>query len=326
VKILIIKTSSLGDVIHLLPAISDAAKARPDLRIDWLVEESFVAIPAWHPAVQQVIPMAMRRWKRTWRQASTWQAIQQTRQRLKAESYELVIDAQGLLKSAGWCVGLKSPCAGYDRESAREPLAALFYDQKFNVAKAQHAVDRNRQLLAKAMGYALDEPAPDYGLQGLLDLLPAIRFETDQPFIMGLHGTSRADKLWPLSCWQALAVDLSAKNLGLMLPWGNEEERLRAEAIAEGNPLVKVLPRLDLNALARLIGQSVAVVGVDTGLLHLAAALGKPGAALYTATPPALTGAVLDRGAAGQLTNLSKPNELGVTSVVRAIEAAVAPH
>ncbi len=322
-KVLIIKTSSLGDVIHMLPAISDALKAQPDIEIDWLVEESFAAIPAWHPAVRHVIPMAMRRWKRAWRQASTWQAIQQTRKRLKAEQYDLVVDAQGLLKSALWCAGLHSPCAGYDSHSAREPLASFFYDQKFSVARDQHAVDRNRQLLAKALGYALDEPAPDYGLQGLTERLSAPSLEIKRPFIMGLHGTSRADKLWPLASWQALAAEVAQKDLGLLLPWGNEEERTRAEAIAKGQPHVQVLPKLCLNALASLIGQSAAVVGVDTGLLHLAAALGKPGVALYTATPPELTGAWLDRAAAGQLLNFSTPDELGVASVVQAVDAAV---
>jgi heptosyltransferase-1 len=318
-KVLIVKTSSLGDVIHMLPAVTDAVQALPDLQMDWLVEESFAAIPAWHPAVQQVIPVAMRRWKKNWRSRNTWQEIKQTLERLNSESYDLVIDSQGLVKSAIWCGLMRASSAGYDRASAREPLAAFFYDRTVRVEVQQHAIDRNRQLMAQVLGYGVRDPLPDYGLQGLARRLPDPGIALPSYTVVGLHGTSRADKLWPLDRWQALAAELAVRNLGLALPWGSTEEHARAQAIAAEHPHVQVLPKLGLDALASLIDQAAAVVGVDTGLLHLAAALGKPGVALYTATPPALTGAVSDRCARQPLRNLSTTAELTASSVMQAL-------
>ena len=309
-NLLTIKTSSLGDVIHMLPAVTDAAKALPDLHIDWLVEESFAAIPAWHPAIAQVIPVAMRRWKKKWTACRTWQEIGAVRNTLRQRHYDLVIDSQGLVKSALWTPWASGPSAGYDRASAREPLASLFYDRTLTVPRQQHAIDRNRQLMAQSLGYTLDNPAPDYGLRGLAARLPCVDIRLPARSVMGLHGTSRADKLWPTNHWIALAQALAQDQRHLVLPWGSDEERLRAEDIARHASHVLVLPRLGLDALASLIDQAQAVVGVDTGLLHLAAALGKPGLALYTATPPALTGAVSDRHATLPLRNLSSPTDL----------------
>jgi heptosyltransferase-1 len=202
-------------------------------------------------------------------------------------------------------------------------LASFFYGRTVCVSRSQHAIDRNRQLMAQALGYAVGNPSPDYGLQGLAERLPDPGIVLSDRSVMGLHATSRADKLWPLACWQTLATELGAKNLDLVLPWGNADEQARAHAIAQGHHNVKVLPKLGLDALASLIARSAVVVGVDTGLLHLAAALGRPGVALYTATPPALTGAVSDRRASGQLHNFSTPSELAVSSVLSTLEAAL---
>lgn len=318
-NILIVKTSSLGDVIHMLPAISDAAQAQPGLQIDWLVEESFAAIPAWHPAVSRVIPIAMRRWKKNWTARNTWQEIKVARAALQAQRYDLVIDSQGLLKSALWCRQAQGTRVGYDRASAREPLASRFYDRRVSVSRQQHAIERNRQLMAQALGYGLQDDHPDYGLQGLASRLPAPGIELPARSVMGLHATSRTDKLWPTAHWKALAHALAASGRSLVLPWGNDAERLRAEDIAREASNTIVLPRLGLDAVASLISQSEAVVGVDTGLLHLAAALGKPGLALYTATPPALTGAVSDRHAPLPLHNLYTTEELAPLFVTNAI-------
>lgn len=320
-NILVVKTSSLGDVIHMLPAITDAVQTRPELRIDWLVEESFAAIPAWHPAIDQVIPIAMRRWKKRWTERSTWQEISTARARLQQKPYDLVIDSQGLVKSAFWSRMAHGAKVGYDSSSAREPLASCFYNRTLNVSRQLHAIDRNRQLMAQALGYPLNNPVPDYGVQGLATRLPPIDTVLPPHSVMGLHGTSRPDKLWPVEGWKDLAQALAQTQRKLILPWGNDEERVRAEDIACSASNVTVLPRLGLDALAVLIDQTQAVVGVDTGLLHLAAALGKPGLALYTATPPALTGAVSDRHAAAPLRNLSSPQELQTPAVIGALMA-----
>jgi len=318
-RILIIKTSSLGDLIHMLPAVTDAIQAKPQLHIDWLVEESFASIPAWHPAVDRVIPIALRRWKKQWMARSTWQEFGAVRARLQKQPYDLIIDSQGLVKSAFWCRVAHGPSIGYDSASGRDPLAAWFYDQTLRISLQQHAIDRNRQLMAQALGYALANTGPDYGLQGLTNRLPAVDIKLPANSVFGLHGTSRADKLWPADHWISLARGLAQTSRNLVLPWGNDEERLRAEDIARHANNVLVLPRLDLNTLATLIDQAQAVVGVDTGLLHLAAALGKPGLALYTATPPDLTGAISDKHAAAPLRNLSSKQALQAQAVIDAL-------
>lgn len=319
--ILIIKTSSLGDIIHMLPAITDAARAIPALRIDWLVEESFAAIPAWHPAVGRIVPIAMRRWKKQPLSSQTWKEIANARQALRTQRYDLILDSQGLLKSALWCKMGLGPSAGYDHHSAREPLAARFYDRPLPVARQQHAIARNRQLLAAALGYSLDQPEPDYGLQNLAKRLPVLDLQLPPGSVVGLHGTSRADKLWPVEHWKALALHLQQQGTHLVLPWGNAPEQARAQALAQNMSHVIVLPKLGLDALASLIAQAAVVVGVDTGLLHLAAGLGKPGVALYTATPPALTGAVSDRSAPTTLRNLCTTQELQASTVISAVDA-----
>jgi len=320
-KILIVKTSSLGDLIHMLPALSDAQQALPGLQADWVAEAPFADIPRWHPAVQQVIPIAMRRWRQAWRSRQTWHEFAAARAQLQAERYDAVVDSQGLLKSALWALQARGPRIGYDRASAREPLAAWCYQRHCPVPRQQHAIARNRQLLAMALGYALPETGPDYGLQDLASRLPPPDIALPQRFVMGLHGTSRDDKLWPTEGWIALAQSLQAQGRPLLLPWGNEAEHARAQTIAQHSAGVQVLPRLGLNALAQVIAAAEAVVGVDTGLLHLAAALGKPGLALYTATPPALTGAVSDRRAPQPLRNLSTPAQLQAPQVVQALHA-----
>lgn len=319
-QLLIIKTSSLGDIIHMLPALTDAARALPGLHIDWLVEESFAAIPAWHPAVRSVLPIAMRRWKKRPFFVQHWQEITQARQALRTQHYDWVLDSQGLLKSALWCRMARGVRVGYDPSSAREPLAARFYDRRLPVARQQHAIDRNRQLMAAALGYSLDQPLPDYGLQGLSDRLSASDILLPPGSVVGLHGTSRDDKLWPLESWKALARHLQQQGRHLVLPWGNAQEQIRANHLAQGMSHVIVLPRLGLDALACIIDQAAAVVGVDTGLLHLAAGLGKSGVALYTATPPALTGAVSDRHAAMPLRNLCSSEELQASTVIQLVD------
>lgn len=174
-RVLIIKTSSLGDVIHTLPALTDAAHAIPGIRFDWVVEEGFAEIPSWHPAVDQVIPVAIRRWRKNlWQtiKSGEWKAF---KQRVRERKYDLVIDAQGLVKSAWLTRYVKAPVAGLDRYSAREGWASRFYDRPLSVATGQHAVERVRQLFAMALAYDLPEGIGNYGLDLDRLQLPRLR-------------------------------------------------------------------------------------------------------------------------------------------------------
>lgn len=285
-RVLIIKTSSLGDVIHTLPALTDAAHALPGIRFDWVVEEGFAEIPSWHPAVDQVIPVAIRRWRKNlWQtlKSGEWKAF---KQRLRARKYDLVIDAQGLVKSAWLTRYVKAPVAGLDRYSAREGWASRFYDRRLSVATGQHAVERVRQLFAMALAYDLPEGIGNYGLD-----LKRLQLPPAAPYVVFLHGTTWATKHWPEAYWRELAERMGRRKLEVRLPWGNPAEKARAERIAQGLNNCQVLPKLNLAGVARVLAAAKACVAVDTGLGHLAAALDVPTISLFGPTNPGLTGA-----------------------------------
>lgn len=287
-RVLLIKTSSLGDVIHTLPALTDAKKAIPDIQFDWVVEEGFAEIPSWHPAVNKVIPVAIRRWRKsllqTWK-TGEWRAF---KQQLRNEQYDLVIDAQGLLKSAWLTRYANVPVAGLDKQSAREPMASRFYQHCYPVAWGQHAVERVRQLFAQALNYSLPTAIGDYGLdrQRVLGDLEVLK-----PYVVFLHGTTWATKHWPEFYWRTLAETLNTQGISVKLPWGNDKEKFRAEQIAQGLTCVEVLPKLNLKGVASVLAAAEACVAVDTGLGHLAAALDTPTISLFGPTNPVLTGA-----------------------------------
>ena len=276
--ILFVKTSSLGDVVHNCPAVSDVARALPGAAIDWVVEEPFAGVAAAHRAERRVIPVAVRRWRGALWNPAVWSEIARWRRELRRERYDAVIDTQSLLKSA-----LITSCAsgrshGLDRASARELLAPLFYDLRYAVPRALHAVERNRRLAAQALGYALTD-APDYGLRS-----PAAG---KSAYAVLLTMTSRDDKLWPEARWVELA---RALGIPTMLPWGSETERARAQRIAGAVGGTTLPRRLDFDELASLFVGAKAVVGLDSGLTHFAAALGTPTVGIYCGSDPALTG------------------------------------
>ncbi|WP_312594095.1 lipopolysaccharide heptosyltransferase I [Stutzerimonas nitrititolerans] len=285
-RVLLIKTSSLGDVVHTLPALTDAQRAIPGIQFDWVVEEGFAEIPAWHPAVAQVIPVAIRRWRK-----NLWQTLRsgewrRFKARLRETRYDLVIDAQGLLKSAWLTRYVKAPVAGLDCDSAREPLASRFYDRRYAVPRDQHALERVRQLFAQALGYELPQGIGDYGLDRTQLATPG-----EEPYLLFLHGTTWPSKHWPEAYWRELAERMSAFGWAIRLPWGNVEEKARAERIAEGIAGASVLPRLNLGGVAKVVAGARACVAVDTGLGHLAAALDVPSISLYGPTLPGRVGA-----------------------------------
>jgi len=284
-SILFIKTSSLGDVIHHMPALTEARKAQPQATFTWLVEEAFAPLVRMHPAVAEVVPVAWRRWRKSLYAPATLGEIAGSLRAIRAPHYDLIVDSQGLLRSAVIARLAHGRRHGYDAASIREPLAAAFYDVRHHVSRELHAVERNRILSGLALGY-MPQGAPDFGLDRARFGAPAERYA------VLLHATARPEKQWPEAQWIALGHTLSRDGLDLVLPWGTADERARSERIAAALPRARVPERAPLDAVARLIAGAQFVVGVDTGLMHLAAALGVPLVAIFAGSKPDLTGPV----------------------------------
>lgn len=286
-KILIVRTSSLGDLVHMLPAISDIARHVPDAQIDWLAEDSFAQIPAWHPAVNEVIRVAHRRWRRDWWSAEVRQERRALEQDLRARKYDIVLDMQALMKSV-WLVRMASGIKhGLDWRSAREPLASLFYDVKHRVQFWQPAVTRQRLLAAATFGYQYSDE-PDFGLHAFEAEARILRMHED-PYAIIMPSASRDDKLWPVEDWQAVFDLLTEQGLQLKLLAGNGQETERAEALIANRTNALVLPRMDLTEAARSLAGARLMVGLDSGLTHLSAALGRPTVGIYKASTPVRT-------------------------------------
>ena len=315
-KLLIVKTSSLGDVIHNLPVIHDLCIHYPNIKIDWIVEESFADVPRLHPNVNKVITLAIRRWRKNLLSKKTWQEIFAFRRRIRQEQYDLVIDTQGLLKSGLIAWMIRGEKHGYDKNSIREPLASLFYNVRHSVSRKLHAVTRNRHLAAKSLSYQPPIDIPEYGIKALKT--PVI--EMSQAYAIGLHGTSRDSKLWPTEYWIALGQALAEQKVHLVLPWASKAEHERATAIARALDNATVLPKLSIAELAGVISHAKYAIGVDTGLSHLAVALGVPTIAIYTDTDPALTGVLAGKNAPA--INLGHENQIpSVQDVLSALQS-----
>ena len=279
--------------MHTLPALTDAMEQIKNIRFDWVVEEAFAEVPGWHPAVDNSIPVALRRWRKkpfsAWK-SGEWKAF---KHRLKRVDYDSVIDAQGLIKSAFLTRYVHAPVHGLSKLSAREPFASRFYTHPHAVAWKQHAVERVRQLFALSLNYKVPGTPGRFSLSGdtvqksMDDACPP---KSEQPYLVFLHGTTWVDKHWPVAYWCKLIALAESEGLAVFLPWGNEQERARAEYIAQFSRLAAVLPRLDLGGMASILSGAVGVVAVDSGLGHLTAALEVPVVSLYGPTSPELVG------------------------------------
>ncbi len=285
-RVLIVKTSSMGDLIHTLPALTDAKKAIPSIQFDWVAEESFAEIPAWHPAVDRVIPIALRRWKKNVIPTIRQGEISSFIEKLKKNQYDYIIDAQGLIKSALVTRLAKGVRCGMDKNSLKEATAHFFYQQKYSVTRQAHAIDRVRILFAKVLGYEYQSSVLDYGLRAA----DFIRPDYQRPYFVFLHATSRDSKLWDEAHWLKLRDMVNKAGYAIYLPWGSEQELQRAQRISSDEKQCYVIPKMQLGGLAGVLANAKAVVGVDTGLSHLAAALSVPGITLYLDTYPGLTG------------------------------------
>lgn len=276
----------MGDVIHNLPVVTDLVRAFPGIYIDWVTEAPYAPLVALHPGVARVLPVRLRAVKKKWWSPTAWRALARDRAHIHEQTYDLAIDTQGLIKSAMVARWARCPVAGYDRTVAREPAAARGYQHHHIVPRDQHAVERNRQLAGLALGYT---PAVviDYGITAQTPRpawLPAV------PYAVLLHATSRANKQWPRSNWTDLAMRLQTNGVAVVLPWGNDAERALSDDIAKSLSHAIVPPAMPLDIAAAMLADAAAVIGVDTGLAHLAVALGRPTIGLYVTTEPALTG------------------------------------
>ena len=287
-NILIVRVSSLGDVVHNMPMLADLRRHVPDARIDWVVEESYASLVRLNDSVRTVIPFALRRWRSSLAAPATRAEMRAFRSALRGVAYDLVFDTQGLMKTGlvmrmarlapgGRRVGLANATEG----SGYEGLSRLFHTDSVPVAPRTHAVQRAREVAAAALGYTVDCPA-DFNLRAP-DLQPA--WLPAQPYAVFFHGTARAAKQWPEANWIMLGKQLAAHGLAVLLPWGSAAEREAAGRIAAGIPGAQVLPALPLMEAVLLAQRAALAVGVDTGLTHIAAAFERPTVELYCDSP-----------------------------------------
>lgn len=285
-RILFVKLSSLGDVIHHLPAVTDLLAHRPEAEVAWAVEAPYAELVRLHPGVTEAIPVPLRGLRREPWSGAAWRALGASRRALRSQRWDYIVDTQGLLKSAWVARWARAPAFGLDARSARERIAARFYDVRLAVERGHHAVERNRRLVAQVFGYAV-EGAPRYGLR-----------KPDQPpawtpaggYVVLLHGASRPAKRWPDVHWIALGARFAGRGYTTIFPGGSESERATAARLAAAVPGAIAAPAMTLGEAAALLGHAAGVVGVDTGLTHLAVALDVPTIGIYCATQPALTG------------------------------------
>ncbi|MCD8339054.1 MAG: lipopolysaccharide heptosyltransferase I [Burkholderiales bacterium] len=295
-KVLIVKTSSMGDVVHALPVLSDIKVNFADCEIDWLVEEPFADIVRATSLVRKVHLCKVRKWRKAPLSRQTQYEVTLLRQALKSEQYDLVIDLQGLYKSAILARLASSPVAGYDFSSAREGGASLFYNKKYQVSRNKSAVMRCRELAAKVLGYSLPLDDPDFRFdkvqhsvspEGRKDLSNSENQEEDsQRTVIFFVNASRKTKLWPEDYWIALGKKLAEQGYKVILPWGSQEDLQRVNRIATGiGKASEVLPHSSIGQLMKRIFSSSLIVGLDTGMTHLSSAMGVPTVGLFLDYP-----------------------------------------
>ena len=287
-KILLVRVSSMGDVLHNMPVVNDLLRHAPDAKIDWVVEEAYIHLLQLHPGVRKIIPFALRRWRKTLLSSSNRREMAQFYSDLRAEQYDIVLDTQGLLKT-GIIMGLaklspngkKVGLANGTEGSGYEAASRFFHTDSLQVDIHTHAVLRGRLVAAHACGYTIDTPA-NFGLRAP-DLSPD--WLPNSAFATFFHGTAGASKKWPRSNWGQIARALAENDLPILLPWGNAEEKLEAEQMAEQMPNATVLPKLNMQEAIVLAQRACLAIGVDTGLTHIAAAYETPTIEIYCDSP-----------------------------------------
>jgi len=282
-KVLLIKMSSLGDIVHTFPALVEARANISNLEFDWVVEENFVDLVSIHPNVSRIIPVALRRWRKNLWQAYKNKELGNSIKQLKNKRYDLIIDAQGLIKSAVLGKLAHGKLVGFNKYCVRESIASYFYAQKYNVDMNYHIVERNRDLMAQSLNYVKSTKEADFGLSEYISNNP-------HNYIMLFHGTTWASKHYPVYHWRKVLEFCDLNKIKVKLPWGNKSEYDRATTLAHNLTNVEVLPKLSLLKLIPIVAQSRLCITLDTGLGHLASALKVPCIGLYGPTDPKLIG------------------------------------
>jgi heptosyltransferase-1 len=278
-KVLVVKLSSLGDVVHTLPVVQDMHAALQNVQVDWVVERGFMPLLQRCAGIHRVIPCDLRQWRKRPFAIDTRRAWRAFKQALQQERYDAIIDFQGLTKSAlvAWLArvseqGQRYALANQTDGSGYEAPTRWVADRAIRLHPHVHAVDRGRQLCAAALGYAV-QGAPDCGLQAQLG--------APQALVALVHGTSRADKKWPIGHWVELGLRLHESGLSVALLHGNAQEQVESARIAEQLPNATVWPSMPLDLVIDALAACVGVVGVDSGLSHIAVALNKPHVQIY---------------------------------------------
>jgi heptosyltransferase-1 len=287
--ILLVRVSSLGDVLHNLPIVADILRHYPDAQIDWVVEEGYASLVRLNERVRSVIPFALRRWRKSLGRPETRAEIAAFYRSLRAQSYDYVFETQGLLKTGvimgaarlnkgGQKVGLANGSEG----SGYESISRWFHTKSIRLPARTHAVARGRLMVAAALGYDVDD-APDFGLPAPVPGEARPAWMPQPPYVVYFHGTARNAKKWSVQNWIALGQQLPA--MPLLLPWGSVGELADAELLAASLPQAQLLPALNMMEAIDLARNAALVVGVDTGLTHIAAAFMRPTVELYCDSP-----------------------------------------
>lgn len=283
-SVLLIRVSSLGDVVQTFPAVTDFCRVVPDTALHWIVEEQYEPLVRLHPGVSDSIPYALRRWRKHVFKDRSWQEVSILYRRLRNQPYDTIVEAQGLLKSLAVAKIARGPIHGFGPKTVREPFVSRFYDHIYEFPMDRHRIWHYRGLMASAFGYEIDDriESIDYGLR----VPPRPGVGADEKYCVLLHGTARGEKLWPEERWIALGRRLHEEGLICLLPWGDASEQARAARLAAVIPGARLLPRLSLEEAAGLLAHARCVIGVDTGLMHLAVAYKVPVVGIYLGTRP----------------------------------------
>lgn len=300
-KILLVKLSSLGDILHNLPIVWDLRAQLPNAQIDWVVEEGYVHLlepllsNAQFRGIDHVIPFGLRRWKKNLFKLETWKQFFAFRAKLQAVQYDYIIETQGLLKSALVCaLANKSPdavvagLANATQYSGYEPLAKWFYNHCVQVPIDCHAVDRSRWVMSSAMEWPLLKRSnlPAFYPPALLQSLSkALIDPLEKPYVLFFHSTARLAKRWSDQNWITLGKELASRGYQVVLPWGSQSEKTISNALANHIPGAIVPAAFSIEEAFAVISNATLIIGVDTGLTHLAAVLGRPTVEIYCDSP-----------------------------------------